>query len=140
MTYVKKALVTLLSAATTNKLSQMLRTTLEAVSGNSFSIKQLPLVSKYLSTSKSPRGLIVDLDPSNTRHTVNSPNVTSLGARKLARLVLRYPYEYFRDFAKRTFGFSFYYLQGLALLLFVDACLTDDEPLWEPIEWSLVQT
>jgi hypothetical protein len=24
--------------------------------------------------------------------------------------------------------------------LFIDACLTDDEPLWEPIEWSLVQT
>lgn len=25
-------------------------------------------------------------------------------------------------------------------MLCVDACLTDDEPLWEPIEWSLVQT
>jgi len=41
---------------------------------------------------------------------------------------------------KRTFGFGFYYIQGFALLLFIDACLTDDEPLWEPIEWSLVQT
>jgi hypothetical protein len=25
-------------------------------------------------------------------------------------------------------------------VFFIDACLTDDEPLWEPIEWSLVQT
>jgi hypothetical protein len=24
--------------------------------------------------------------------------------------------------------------------MYIDACLTDDEPLWEPIEWSLVQT
>lgn len=40
----------------------------------------------------------------------------------------------------KTFGFGFYYIRGFALLLFIDACLTDDEPLWEPIEWSLVQT
>jgi hypothetical protein len=25
-------------------------------------------------------------------------------------------------------------------MFFIDACLTDDEPLWEPIEWSLVQS
>jgi hypothetical protein len=24
--------------------------------------------------------------------------------------------------------------------MYIDACLTDDEPIWEPIEWSLVQT
>lgn len=27
------------------------------------------------------------------------------------------------------FGVGFYYLQGLVFVLFVDACLTDDEPL-----------
>jgi hypothetical protein len=41
---------------------------------------------------------------------------------------------------QRSFGFSFYYIQGFIFVLFIDACLTDDEPLWEPIEWSLVQT
>lgn len=40
----------------------------------------------------------------------------------------------------RSFSFGFYYLQGFIFLLFIDACLTDDEPLCEPIEWSLVQT
>lgn len=40
----------------------------------------------------------------------------------------------------RSFSFGFYYLRGLLFILFIDACLTDDEPLWEPIEWSLVQT
>jgi len=41
---------------------------------------------------------------------------------------------------EKTFSFGWYYLQGFAFILFIDACLTDDEPLWEPIEWSLVQT
>ena len=34
----------------------------------------------------------------------------------------------------RSFSFGFYYIQGVIFLLFIDACLTDDEPLWEPIE------
>lgn len=49
-------------------------------------------------------------------------------------------WEYSRSFTKRTFGFGFYHIQGLFLVLSVDAMLTDDEPLWEPIEWSLVQS
>jgi len=40
----------------------------------------------------------------------------------------------------RSFSFGFMYIQGLVFILFIDACLTDDEPLWEPIEWSLVQS
>jgi hypothetical protein len=48
--------------------------------------------------------------------------------------------HYIFDNLKRTFSFGFYYLRGLFFLFFIDACLTDDEPLWEPIEWSLVQT
>lgn len=38
------------------------------------------------------------------------------------------------------YNFSNFYIKGFIFLLFIDACLTDDEPLWEPIEWSLVQT
>jgi len=40
----------------------------------------------------------------------------------------------------KSFSFSWYYINGFVFILFIDACLTDDEPLWEPIEWSLVQT
>ena len=40
----------------------------------------------------------------------------------------------------KSFSFSWYYIHGFIFILFIDACLTDDEPLWEPIEWSLVQT
>lgn len=48
--------------------------------------------------------------------------------------------NYVSDLLSRSFSFGFMYLQGFAFLLFIDACLTDDEPLWEPIEWSLVQS
>ena len=47
---------------------------------------------------------------------------------------------YFSSLIHKSFSFGFFYLQGFAFILFIDACLTDDEPLWEPIEWSLVQT
>jgi hypothetical protein len=47
---------------------------------------------------------------------------------------------YFLNIYKRTIGDGFFYIRGLILIFFIDACLTDDEPLWEPIEWSLVQT
>jgi len=42
--------------------------------------------------------------------------------------------HYIFDNLKRTFSFGFYYIRGLFFLFFIDACLTDDEPLWEPIE------
>jgi hypothetical protein len=48
--------------------------------------------------------------------------------------------NFFLENMKRTFSFGFYYIRGFVFILFIDACLTDDEPLWEPIEWSLVQT
>lgn len=41
---------------------------------------------------------------------------------------------------KKTIGTGFIYLRGLFIICFIDAMLTDDEPLWEPIEWSLVQS
>ena len=44
------------------------------------------------------------------------------------------------NFSMRSFSFGFYHLRALVFILFIDACLTDDEPLWEPVEWSLVQT
>jgi len=48
-------------------------------------------------------------------------------------------YSYFNNLLNTSFSFSFLYLRGFFFILFIDACLTDDEPLWEPIEWSLVQ-
>jgi len=41
---------------------------------------------------------------------------------------------------RRAIGDGAIYLRGLAILFFFDAMLTDDEPLWEPVEWSLVQS
>ena len=41
---------------------------------------------------------------------------------------------------KRSVGEGLLYLRGLVVVFFFDATLTDDEPLWEPIEWSLTQS
>ena len=59
--------------------------------------------------------------------------------------VISYIYQnsftfYIKNLILKSFSFGFSYIQGFTFLLFIDACLTDDEPLWEPIEWSLVQT
>ena len=47
---------------------------------------------------------------------------------------------YLLDVFKRTLGEGALYIRGLFFIFFVDACLTDDEPIWEPVEWSLVQS
>jgi hypothetical protein len=44
------------------------------------------------------------------------------------------------QFVRESFTEGIVYLQCLFVACFIDACLTDDEPLWEPIEWSLVQS
>ena len=41
---------------------------------------------------------------------------------------------------KTIFGDGFIYLRGLFIMCFVDALICDDEPIWEPVEWSLVQS
>ena len=46
----------------------------------------------------------------------------------------------FLEIFRKTLGDGFIYLRGLFFLFFVDACLTDDEPIWEPVEWSLIQS
>jgi len=41
---------------------------------------------------------------------------------------------------KRSIGDGAIYIRGLIILFAFDAMLTDDEPLWEPVEWSLLQS
>lgn len=41
---------------------------------------------------------------------------------------------------KKTFGNGFKIIKFFLIIFFIDASITDDEPIWEPLEWSLVQT
>lgn len=34
---------------------------------------------------------------------------------------------------------SIVYIKNLCIILIIDCCLVDDEPLWEPLEWTMVQ-
>ena len=70
----------------------------------------------------------------------NLGNLKSSVANFSTKLLFRFYWTYFLNVCNKSFGFSFYYIQGFVFVLFIDACLTDDEPLWEPLEWSLVQT
>jgi len=40
---------------------------------------------------------------------------------------------------RQTNSYGFIYIKCLIIVFFIDALLTDDEPLWEPVEWSLIQ-
>lgn len=40
-----------------------------------------------------------------------------------------YKFSELRSVLRNIFGFGFYYIRGLVFILFIDACLTDDEPL-----------
>ena len=41
---------------------------------------------------------------------------------------------------RQTFAEGFAYVRGLGIVFTADALIIDDEPLWEPIEWSMVQS
>ncbi len=43
-------------------------------------------------------------------------------------------------FMKKSLGHGIYQIYGFLVILWVDVLLTDDEPLLEPIEWSMVQS
>jgi len=76
------------------------------------------------------------------QNTLNPTGTYTLGGFPYLFFVKTFKatYSHFIDNLRRTFSFGFYYIRGVVFLLFIDACLTDDEPLWEPIEWSLVQS
>jgi len=41
---------------------------------------------------------------------------------------------------KKTMTEGYLVLRGLLLIFFIDSLIIDDEPIWEPVEWSLIQT
>lgn len=70
----------------------------------------------------------------------NPTYLNNLSINTYVQLSFKNFWFYVSSIINKSFGFSFYYLKGFVFVLFIDACLTDDEPLWEPLEWSLVQT
>lgn len=48
--------------------------------------------------------------------------------------------EHLQSLLTRFVGVGLFYITYSGFIMYIDACLTDDEPIWEPIEWSLVQT
>lgn len=76
------------------------------------------------------------LEQVNNAFGLPTPLVSTIRLNVLWKKLMTYS----SSILNKSFSFGFFYIQGFAFILFIDACLTDDEPLWEPIEWSLVQT
>ena len=89
---------------------------------------------QHLTTFQKTKSNVGNFNLYNISHNPVTTNLINLN------ILLKDFYLNWSDFSSRTFSFGFYHLRAIAFILFIDACLTDDEPLWEPVEWSLVQT
>ena len=97
-------------------------------------------------TSESPQNIFSTL--------TNGGSTISKDVQLLNLAFLAYPYSWLCSFwtytqltclwslnaFRRSIGDGSIYLRGLFVLFFFDAVLTDDEPLWDPVEWSLLQS
>jgi hypothetical protein len=96
---------------------------------NPYSKKQNTLIKKSINTKTHSKNnyTTIKLKVHNLLPTINFINIL-------------YNFMYYRLLHKvniivyKSFSFSWYYMHGFVFILFIDACLTDDEPLWEPIE------
>ena len=77
-----------------------------------------------------------------TYTTLNTPSTKLSILSFLYKLAayLKSSFTWFLQVYTLTIGEGFLYLRGLFIIFFVDALIADDEPLWEPIEWSLLQS
>lgn len=53
---------------------------------------------------------------------------------------LKFINKNFKNFKNNIMFDSINYLKQLSIILIIDCCLMDDEPLWEPLEWTMVQS
>ena len=91
---------------------------------------------KYLPSSANTKNLVktknINVQPLPISKLTNSTQFTNFRSASLL-----FPYLIFlKNFinsssliVQKSFGFSFFYIQGFIFVLFIDACLTDDEPL-----------
>ena len=71
--------------------------------------------------------------------SLNTPHSTFTALWARFTLFLWNQGVYFVDLLKRTWGEGFVYFKGVVIVLVADALIVDDEPLWEPVEWSMAQ-
>jgi len=121
---------------------QMLKSlilTVPSVGSNSKNIKLF----SWLNSNENTLKLNIHPSPANGSSQVNQTNVFNtfkLPTKLWSYVYTQLSYESIQLILVRFVGVGFFYLSYSCFIMYIDACLTDDEPLWEPIEWSLVQT
>ena len=81
----------------------------------------------------------INLKKQETQPSFNTSKVTLPALWARLTLFLWNQGLYFVDLLKRTWGEGFVYFKGVIIVLVADALIVDDEPLWEPVEWSMAQ-
>ena len=109
---------------------------------NGFNVSKLysSLVSKVSKTSSTPTLLRVTTGASVPTSTYKITRWFILGRDVLMNFHQTYFNYQLNQIMIRFFGVGLFYIYYSTFIMYIDACLTDDEPIWEPIEWSLVQT
>ena len=140
-TTIKKSLVILVSSHLKPSKSEF--TILDLWNKTFFPNLRLPKVTtiNYKSSLKAPHLTMLSLTRDLWSRAVNIYwfQLVFTCILSLCALIQRY-LNWILELVKRSFGEGILYLRGLFILFFFDAALTDDEPLWEPIEWSLTQS
>ena len=85
-----------------------------------------------------------NFSPLNAKFVYNSTNLpqtlgyssslTLLPTKLLTYVYTNLSVEAIQSILVRFVGVGFFYLSYSCFIMYIDACLTDDEPLWEPIE------
>ena len=129
------------------KLSTFLKFRLYGINNNTYFPKRFNVnhfnwnQKTLMSTAKNS-----DWDSSNntvlaffiTQTATFSANTTTLYFTLVTKL--RTLLNYCLNVYHTTLGDGFLYVRGLFIIFFVDALIADDEPIWEPVEWSLLQS
>jgi len=106
-----------------------------------FSIKQFSitgvyssLVSKVQKTSSVSTTLNLTPTTTTTSYRFTFMQWFALSGDILVNFHRTYLTHHINQIAIRFFGVGLFYIYYSTFIMYIDACLTDDEPIWEPIE------
>ena len=126
-----------LYVTTLNTLSSLTTTTFKSPSVTSiYSF----LITSPLKTANLSKGLSLVSSPTTPNNTYTFTQWLLLSRDVLINFHQTYFVHQVNQILVRFLGVGLFYLYYSTFIMYIDACLTDDEPIWEPIEWSLVQT
>lgn len=120
-----------LYTTTVNTLSSLTTTTFKPFSVTSF---YAFLITLPLKTKNPSKGLSLVSHPVVSTDTYTITRWLLLSRDVLISFYQTYLIHQVNQILVRFLGVGLFYLYYSTFIMYIDACLTDDEPIWEPIE------